>query len=1545
MADNIGNFQANLSLNMTQAQRQADAFLRNIGNRRINLQFNGAPLGRISRDVSAFEKSLEAANSRVVAFAGSASLIAGIGAAFKKLVSDTINIEKIFTDINVVLNANTEDFKKFGSELFNVAKITGQSIDAIADSAKEFSRQGLNVDETLKRTNASAILIRQSGLDAADSVRALTVALNTFNKEGIDAYDVINRLANVDANFAVSSKDLADAISRVGSSAEDAGVSFNELLGIVTSLAQNTGRTGAVIGNALKSIFTRTQRSDTLDELEKIGVAVRDLGGKTLPAIQILQNLANVQDDLSDSQKSFINELVGGVFQINQLKAALNDLSKETGIYSQAVDTANQTTDEAIRRNAQLNQTFAAQLNAVGTSFTQLASTLGQDIFGPVLKKLIGIGTEITDSLNGEGIGAQIGKSIAAGIGNVLSGPGLAIGTILLAKLTAQFGKFAIEAGRNVLSVSEGFGKIGLVQQNITALAEQDYRVRQALLSNTLSRESKELAILRIIEQQVAAVNTLKVASAAVAPGIVGAGIRGTSSGGFKNRAGGQIPLTGALAEVAGAKKAGYSINLGDVRMMNAAGGAIIYNSKEKVIPNFGGSGQPAIIPPNGFINAATGLKPIPKTGVFSLADYIQKAADIIGDDFQRMVEESINEVVEENRRRNFASARSQARNRIGGVSEFDRARGLARDRIVGTTSLESLNRGAISDLRSRQILDDVFRSGSPNNTTASYTPKSLNNRLNQLNPRSNTRLPLGTSISNTLFRFNDPTLQDKISNRALLGGLATSFAGGALGSLIGGRGGRTIEGATNALGAGATIAGTIPGPAGVVIGSVVAAFGTLKAVVDSTRKSFEEIEEETNNRIANRGRRVAAGESFAGAAQTLEDVIARGGGPAAREQALRNFRSAYVDKPFSTNDFSAQGIRERQNEFAIEQKREDSIDFANAAIFKLAEKGGRSLLGFGPAKEATDGVKKELIDAIKSVAINSNSDEFVVSRVRDRLQRNQGKNETDQFVAVFESLKDLGVQSESALAATEALGTDGIPSVLNFIEQLKRVNKEAGQAAKSAEGFLGNLKKFSDQFAISSAKASAQRDQSNALFSESGRSRIGLLNTVSDISSPFGNSLSQLSNKSLLERLQISTDTQESQRSLQDKAFSVFRGVDTSKSLSDNPAIQNIIQKELERGLNSSNPLKSLTNFGALFRGQSLNENGKEVLKAIESQLIDLNKESETIRILDQKRNDTLNQQTSLLRTNAQIQKALQNFNTPLGERRGSNINGLNSTLGLNNQRFDRDFQQKQRLDFAGLDANGRAAFVSRENQKNLARNAVIGQGIIEDFKNGNLAQQADILSARPEDRDRLTRNSQRAQGQLASIFEQSFKQEIREDASNLIDALIKSFGSNSFGSLVPNKQFDNLRNGASAGNFGLIQSNLQTLNQYGNQAARSNIAEVLERLNVLINKQLSIPDAARLRANQETGGRILSPEEVAAQEQKIAPKIQATIDVNVGGTINQTNDPEQLTALLVDLISKDATISNLAKEVFTQKARLDGIISRNPSVKDSTPPPIPAK
>ena len=236
---------------------------------KITVDDKGAtqPLGNMRRGADEFTKSMEAANARILAFGASMAIINGIAGAFKQMVVNVVEVEKALADINVVMDLSTAKLEQFSDGLFKVAKETGQAFKIASDAAVEYARQGLGVEESLKRTRDALILTRLTGMDSAEAVKALTAAMNTYGSQISDTTNLVSKFAAVDVQFAVSAEDFADAIARTGQSAKSAGVDIDELIGIVTAAQQQTARGGKVIGNSLKTIFTRIGRTDQYGNL------------------------------------------------------------------------------------------------------------------------------------------------------------------------------------------------------------------------------------------------------------------------------------------------------------------------------------------------------------------------------------------------------------------------------------------------------------------------------------------------------------------------------------------------------------------------------------------------------------------------------------------------------------------------------------------------------------------------------------------------------------------------------------------------------------------------------------------------------------------------------------------------------------------------------------------------------------------------------------------------------------------------------------------------------------------------------------------------------------------------------------------------------------------------------------------------------------------------------------------------------------------------------------------------------------------------------
>ena len=574
------------------------------------------PLGKITGDVSEFEKSMEAANARVLAFGASAGSIYVIKAAFDKLISSTIGVEKNLTDINVVLGLGATSLKAFSNEMFRAASSAGQTFDTASKVALEFARHGVSAAETAKRMTSAMQLMRISGLSAEEAVSSITASLNSFNREGLTSEDVVNRLTAVDTKFAVSAGDLAKAIQRVGSTAADAGVGFNQLLGFVTAAQTATSRGGAVIGNAFKSIFTRLGRPEVLADLEAVGVTTKDATGQILPMVSILKNLATQYSSLNYAQKSFVTEMVGGVYQVNILKASLTDLGNGFSIFDKATIAAGNSSGLIQKRMDQLNETISSKLITSSNNLTKIFSDIGNIAIGDKMKKgldsfndaisntgTFSLGKLFENVSDVDSAGLKVGKTLTAGItkglGDIVSGPGLQVGIVLLTKIFSDIGKFAVQSSRGFLGLNDAAQREAVILSSVQNYLNGNEKLMEGIKNgqvsindahtlylNQLAREAQLKAQNLSISQQIASLagSSIKTSPAGKVGTIIARGFIPNFNSDFDREE--------SLARSLGAKNPKAHYGKGTI-----AGKSFIMNNEETEIPNFGSNGDSAVIP------------------------------------------------------------------------------------------------------------------------------------------------------------------------------------------------------------------------------------------------------------------------------------------------------------------------------------------------------------------------------------------------------------------------------------------------------------------------------------------------------------------------------------------------------------------------------------------------------------------------------------------------------------------------------------------------------------------------------------------------------------------------------------------------------------------------------------------------------------------------------------------------------------------------------------------------------------------------------------
>lgn len=591
--------------NVTQLQRQIQQATQNLrinlvsGNSARSLTALSQPLGRLTGQADEFTKSLEAANARVLAFGASVGVVNAVTNAFKSLVNSTIEVEKAITAISVVGDQFAGKNKQLSQGLFSIAKATGQSFAEVSKAALEFSRQGLDLEKTLQRTQDALVLTRLTGLDAAKSVEGLTAAVNGFSKAGLTTTQILNKLAAVDQAFAVSSADLIEGFNRSASVAQNAGISFDELAGIITSLQTTTSRGGSVIGNALKTIFTRLQDTGTLEQLQDLGIAVVDVENNLLPARQILQNLAGDVEKLGAVTRAGIFKDVAGAFQINQLISLVSDLNNKNSIAAAATQKSAGATNEAAVANDKLNQSLGAILNTFANTGKQLGALLGDIGLTDGLKSLLnGLNAFVegaSDLLQGESLGSKFAKGIVEGIGSILTGPGVGLFIAIIATLSARLAKFGIDSLKTFFNIGQATKQQQQLQESIVQTLVRNQSVLSQILNTQGGQNAQAQAFLNILKQEEQVLQNIRTIAGGIAAPLVAQGYRAGAQGIQRRSAGGYLPAQEAAdvrRGVGGASPSSQVVAIPNFAFGGGKRGTMIANTSEYIVPNYAGGGS-----------------------------------------------------------------------------------------------------------------------------------------------------------------------------------------------------------------------------------------------------------------------------------------------------------------------------------------------------------------------------------------------------------------------------------------------------------------------------------------------------------------------------------------------------------------------------------------------------------------------------------------------------------------------------------------------------------------------------------------------------------------------------------------------------------------------------------------------------------------------------------------------------------------------------------------------------------------------------------------
>ena len=251
----------------------------------------------------------------------------------KQGFNDFLNFQKNLTNISYTMNLSPDQLQNLGTSAIDMAKDLSMSLDNTMDIYKIYANMNTTASEIQQTAKPTAILSNLSGVDAstaADQVQGILQQFHMLEDGSTTAadasmhiVDVLDKVSgSVGIDYAKGIKIISDAVQASGQVAYDAGMSYEQLAAITAKVSERTREDGSSIGNALKTIITRTtkvgkmpQYADEVDNatlsnasasLHAIGVDVYNPDGSDRGIITVMSELKDKWDDLTDAQQAKI---------------------------------------------------------------------------------------------------------------------------------------------------------------------------------------------------------------------------------------------------------------------------------------------------------------------------------------------------------------------------------------------------------------------------------------------------------------------------------------------------------------------------------------------------------------------------------------------------------------------------------------------------------------------------------------------------------------------------------------------------------------------------------------------------------------------------------------------------------------------------------------------------------------------------------------------------------------------------------------------------------------------------------------------------------------------------------------------------------------------------------------------------------------------------------------------------------------------------------------------------------------------------------------
>lgn len=335
----------------------------------------------VNRQIS-FGEALKIAVTRISQWGIATSLVYGSLRKLRDGLETLKEIDSELINIAKVTNYTNQEMKGLVQTAVSAGQEFGRTAQEYLKAVTEFSRAGMGKQS--EEYAKLSLLLQNVGDITAETANETLIATNAGFQLG-GSYEslmaVIDKFNNISNLNATNINKLSEAMKVGASVFNAAGMSIDETIAIIGTATASTQRAGSEISRAWRTILMNIRQvadeeaevtEESMKKAEKalnsVGIIVRDSPSTFRPMFDIITDLGNNWNNLTEVQQAYIAESLAGKRQANVLISTLQNFDMVQKQLNESIGASG----SALRENEIYMNSWEAkakQLSATATEF------------------------------------------------------------------------------------------------------------------------------------------------------------------------------------------------------------------------------------------------------------------------------------------------------------------------------------------------------------------------------------------------------------------------------------------------------------------------------------------------------------------------------------------------------------------------------------------------------------------------------------------------------------------------------------------------------------------------------------------------------------------------------------------------------------------------------------------------------------------------------------------------------------------------------------------------------------------------------------------------------------------------------------------------------------------------------------------------------------------------------------------------------------------------------------------------------------------------